>query len=554
MTKSRRPEGRVVAFTRSAAYLRRRAQEQRKRGARMEAVELMHMALQQLDTPQNRLLLAEILCEMGNLPQAMKILYQLCAEDEVLPDVYYHLALCLHGMGNHSGAMDALYHELRQNPDADDARELMSEWMFQEGDDEAFRLKRLIHRANAAATAGDMRLARRRMRRAVRIAREPGATLIAWSAIEMEAGHPQQALRHVAQAWREAPQDPRTWSLTCLLLHRLGKPRAARGFLRKVSGSGPEHPPDDLVQYTACRVGDYVFLKRYMEARTRREDGNVRLLSALADACWQTGERERAHALWGRVLRIDPEDLRAWGLFHFPTQRWQPLPPFNSPPDVTMRQELARLADALGSGAGARELLARGSRLRAVTLWALTLPSAEIQRATLAALASGEDEDTRRALRDILVMPDVLPQVRQLALGRLAMLGEKGPHAMLLDGCLTLASCEETTQTQRSMWKLFLRLLLLETQSYGQSRQIAEFAAGVWRRMTPEQRGQAAGTQAYTWIKAMEALYLHHTGQDERLGRMMRRLPVSVRRIGRAVRALEPETKLPETAEGDKQP
>ena len=77
MTKSRRPEGRVVAFTRSAPYLRRRAQEQRKRGARMEAVELMHMALQQLDTPQNRLLLAEILCEMGNLPQAMKILYQL---------------------------------------------------------------------------------------------------------------------------------------------------------------------------------------------------------------------------------------------------------------------------------------------------------------------------------------------------------------------------------------------------------------------------------------------------------------------------------------------
>ena len=52
----------------------------------------------------------------------------------------------------------------------------------------------------------------------------------------------------------------------------------------------------------------------------------------------------------------------------------------------------------------------------------------------------------------------------------------------------------------------------------------------------------------------MEALYLHHTDQEERLARMMRRLPVSVRRIGRAVRALEPETKLPETAEGDKQP
>ena len=64
MTESRRPQGRVVAFTRSAAYLKRRAQEQRRRGAREEAVELMRMALQQQDTPQNRLLLAEILREI----------------------------------------------------------------------------------------------------------------------------------------------------------------------------------------------------------------------------------------------------------------------------------------------------------------------------------------------------------------------------------------------------------------------------------------------------------------------------------------------------------
>ena len=65
MTESRGTQGRVVAFTRSAPYLKRRAQEQRRRGARVEAVELMRMALQQRDTPQDRLLLAEILREMG---------------------------------------------------------------------------------------------------------------------------------------------------------------------------------------------------------------------------------------------------------------------------------------------------------------------------------------------------------------------------------------------------------------------------------------------------------------------------------------------------------
>lgn len=554
MTESRRPQGRVVAFTRSAAYLKRRAQEQRRRGARVEAVELMRMALQQQDTPQNRLLLAEILREMGNDAQAARILYQLCAEDPVLPDVYYQLALCLHRMGNQEGARDALYHQLRQDPEAEDARELLGEWMSQEADEEAFRLRPLIRRAAAAAQAGDMPLARRRMRRALRIARDASAVQVAWTAVELEAGEWERALGHAGAGLRHAPEDPRLWSLLCLLLSRLGKARAARGFLRQASGKGPDHPPDDLVEYTARQVGDNVFLKRYMEARSRREDGNIRLLCGLADACWQTGDRQRAHALWGRVLRIDPDDMRARGLFDFPVDRWQPLPPAGNPPESVVRRELLRLAEALEAGAGAKELLSPEGGLRATTLWAAALPSPEIQRALFGALASGTEEASRQAMRMLLVMPGALPQVRQLALARLAMLGDKGPHPMLLDGCLTWASCQWSAASQRNRWRLFLRLLLLETRRYGQSRQIAEFAAKVWRRLTPKQRAQAAGAQAYTWVKATEALYLHRMGQEELIDRLVRRLPISVRRVGRALRAMELAMELPETAEGDDRP
>lgn len=554
MTESRGTQGRVVAFTRSAPYLKRRAQEQRRRGARVEAVELMRMALQQRDTPQDRLLLAEILREMGNLPQAAEILYCLCAGDEVCPEVYYQLALCLRGLGNHDGAVDALYHVLRLDPEADNARELLGEWMYQETDEEVFRLMPLIRRGVSAAEAGDIPLARRRMGRAVRIARRRSVPQTAWAAMEMEAGDPQRALSHAAAARREDPEDPRPWSLICLLWFRLGKKRAARGILRQFPGTGPAQVPDELVQYTACQVRDQVFLKRYLEARLRREDGNIRRLSGLADACWQTGERERAHALWERILRIDPGNIRAWGLLRYPVDRWQALPPPGNPPEDVVRQELTRLAEALGAGAGIQELLATGSRLRMTVLWAMTLPSPEIQRAILAALANGTDEQTRRTLRELLVRPGVLPQVRQLALGRLAMLGDEGPYPLLTDGRLTLVSCQRTEAPQRGMWKLFLRLLLLETRRYGQSRQIAEFAAGVWRRMTPAQRSYATGATAYTWIKAMEVLYLHHTGQEEEIRRLLRQLPVSVRRVGRALRAMELEMEPPPAAEGDKEP
>lgn len=553
MTESRGSQGRIVAFNRSAAYLRRRAQEQRRRGARVEAVELMRLALQRQDTAGDRLLLAVFLREMGNNSQAAGLLYPLCAQPEPPPDAYFQLALCLHGMGNMESAKDALQHELWQNPEAEDARELLAEWMFQESEDEVFRLGPLMGRAYQAERAGNLALARRRMRRAVRIAREQVRPRMAWAAMELEAGNPDRALPLAAAAWRREPENPRPWSLVCLTLQEAGKSRCARGFLRRVSGKGPGHPPDELVRYTALRLGDYAFLKRYMEERTRREDGNVFLLNSLAEACWQTGERERAHALWGRVLRIAPEDMRARGLRRLPTKEWQALPAPDAPPEDALRQEMERLMTALMAGRSARELLAWDSPLRPVTLWALTAPSEEIQRVMLAVVARGEDTYTRRALRALLALPGVLPQIREQALGRLHALGETGQFTLLLHGRLSQVSFGTGAAARRSRWRFFMRLLLLETRQYGQSRQIIAFAANVWRRMTPGQRELASGVPAYAWVKAMEAFYLHSTGQDAEIDRMIARLPISVRRVGRALRAMELAAGLPETAEGDEQ-
>ena len=143
MTGTRDSGGRVVAFARPAASLKRRAQTLRQKGLRVEAVELMRMALRQDDTPQNRFALAEMMFEMGNLSQARCMAYQLCAEAEVPRGAYFLLGLCQHELGNQTAAMDAMYHDLQQDnesPESDDTREVLSTWSMEQEDRERFRL------------------------------------------------------------------------------------------------------------------------------------------------------------------------------------------------------------------------------------------------------------------------------------------------------------------------------------------------------------------------------------------------------------------------------
>lgn len=102
MTGTRDSGGRVVAFARPTASLKRRAQTLRQKGLRVEAVELMRMALRQDDTPQNRFALAEMMFERA-ICLRHGAAYQLCAEAEVPRGAYFLLGLWQHELGNPDG-------------------------------------------------------------------------------------------------------------------------------------------------------------------------------------------------------------------------------------------------------------------------------------------------------------------------------------------------------------------------------------------------------------------------------------------------------------------
>lgn len=78
--------------------------------------------------------------------------------------------------------------------------------------------------------------------------------------------------------------------MLCCLLYRLGKKRAAWGVLRAIKLPEPSWADDQLLLATGRYVQDNVFLRDYAEARLRRAGGNIPLLHALADACWELGD------------------------------------------------------------------------------------------------------------------------------------------------------------------------------------------------------------------------------------------------------------------------
>ena len=554
MTGTRDSGGRVVAFARPAASLKRRAQTLRQKGLRVEAVELMRMALRQDDTPQNRFALAEMMFEMGNLSQARCMAYQLCAEAEVPRGAYFLLGLCQHELGNQTAAMDAMYHDLQQDnesPESDDTREVLSSWSMEQEDREHFRLAGLKRRAMLAASEGNYALARRRSRRAVKLSRDRCAARLEAAVMEVAMGTPERGLALTAAALRENPSFLRAHTMLCCLLYRLGKKRAAWGVLRAIKLPEPSWADDQLLLAAGRYVQDNVFLRDYAEARLRRAGGNIPLLHALADACWELGDRDRAHLVWEHILRVDPDNLRALCLFHWEKTETRELPELSELPQEEFYDAMTRLYLAHQAGAGTAELLHPDNSLRPWIRFMLTMTEPQLQQAALSILGAEDTPEARAALRRLLVFPDTSENTRQMALLRLTDWGEEGPFAFLTEDHLTEATLQPQQDRKKRQGNVFMRLLLTETRRYGKSREIAELAAEIWRKLPQESRDRAAGVNAYVWVKAVEALYLMKTGQTEQVRRLMLRTPVSPRRISRVLREIGAKTGLPEGMEGE---
>lgn len=534
--------GQVVPFALTAARLRRGAKECARQGRHVEAIELTRRAAQEEDTPAAWLHLAEQWRAQGCWEQAIRLLLSLLARDETPPDLWLELGRCLTATGWTELAADCLYHYLEEDAwsaDADEARLTLAQLEPAEPPQEPSRLRLLKRRGLAAWQAGAHELGFRRLRRALKLDAAPEKLRVTLALLELADGNERDAAVEAAKAVHAAPEDPRPWTTLCGLMAQRGYPRVALGLLRSIRPFCRDVSSEEWYLNAAWAMGAGREAEDYLLDRLRRWPNRIALLHPLADAHGARGDQERSKRTWRHILRLDPEDRRAAEMLNWMEEHPdEPLPPPGAVPLSALRAQLAELAQAVREEKPTEELIAPGSPTRAALDGCFSLPDEDRQMAALSLLHDSAHPDVIRYLRELLLHPALLPSVRRVVLVRLAQVGQTGPMYMLMGSRITTVQCQPMPEKHANLWRMFLRGFLRETASLGQTAELVSFAAELWALLSPLQRQAAAGQEQLCYIEAIRLLYLRMTGQETTAEETVRRLPLSIRRVGRVLRRL----------------
>ena len=540
---SQNEQGMVYAFRLSGSRMRQRAAQLRRQGQVLDALSLVRRAAEQDDTPAAWQTLAQELRQMGNWEAAVQLLARVLSREPHQPGAWADMACCLQALGQNALAVDCAYHQLQEDPwspEGDAVRAILAELDVPIEGKEPRRTQRLIHRGLTAWQSGDRTVGERRIRRALRLTGDKERLLVTTAMMCMLEADFDGAMRYLPLALCRAPEDARTLTALSTLYHQLGKRRIARGMLEKASKCAETVLAEDGVLAAAWAQDAWPQMRAYLDARMKRLPHRAPLLNARAAMCCEQGDLSAAQQWWKEVLAIDPEDRQAAAML---AQAQEQPEGFLCVPGMLPRSERQRQLVELCTAAEEADLaqmLRCGSRTRLLLDWFIVSGEAAERAYAMQLMENLPGQEAAIPfLKELLCRPFLRLDTRQWALVRLAQLGCRDEMLMMAGNHYTFVTCQKVDENKpRQPWRMFLPLLLQETCRYGQSGEIAEFAASLWRLMTPAQRLEAVGPGRYVWCKAMEILYLRMAGEEELAARVAVSTPLSARKISRVLRRL----------------
>ncbi|MBR2718272.1 MAG: hypothetical protein IKB78_03120 [Clostridia bacterium] len=539
---SERNMGQVVPFRLSPGKMRRGAYEHRRKGHPMEAVELLRRAAQQEDSPAGWLHLAEELRRLGCYEQAAVLLYRMLAGADAPIQTWMELARAQAALGKTEAAVDSLYHYLNEDPYsdiADEARRMLGQLEEPESPEEAFRLPLLVRRGLTAWREGHPQLGERRLRRAIHMAKQPGKLYITMAVLLLAESRFQEAARCLASAVKAEPDNARAACMLCVALNAMGRRRVALGLLGKAESLCNTAEGEEIFLTTAWTISAHKARERFLLERHRQQPCRIVLMHHLADLAWEKGEAQQAVLWWQRILRLDPNDIRAAALLRWSRDHGDGLlPPMGMLPSLESKTMLQSLIQADAEHLTPEAMLMPGTDCRRAVDWCFTVSSMGIQQKCLEMLSGQDTPVVRRYLRELLTSPTVHQEIRHRIMLHFAQLGETGPMNVLMGQRMTQAECAPMPQGKKHLWRAFLPMLLEETRRHRQSEAIVECAAEIWPLLSRREQQEAAGMDSYLWVKAIEILYLRLTEQEEAAASCVRHMPVSMRKVSRVLRRI----------------
>ena len=539
---SQNEQGMLYPFRLTGSRMRQSAVQLRRQGQALDALALVRRAAEQDDTPAGWQALAAELRQMGNWEAAVQVLARVLSRDPHQQGAWIDLARCLHALGQTSLAVDCAYHQLQEDPwspEGDAARGLLAETDTAENRKEPGRTQRLIQRGMTAWQSGSREAGERCIRRALRMTADKERLLVTASMMCMLELDFEGAMKYLPRALRYAPEDPRTLTALATLYHQLGKRRISRAFLILAGRYADSVLAEDGFLSAAWAQDAWEETTDYLDARMRRYPYRIALLRAKATMRCEQGDISGAQQLWREILAIDPDDRLASTMM-----TWSQEQPDNiiCLPGMLPRPERAKQMLELKMAVESLEpaaLVESGSRIRRMLDWMLESTDPAERRTVLALLEAVADDAFIPYLKELLCRPFLRMEVRQWALVRLAQMGCREEMLMMAGPHYTLVQCQPVNESKpQEPWRIFLPLWLTETQKYGASNEAVEFAASMWRMMSPAQRTDAAGSGRLVWCKALEVLWLRMTGAEEQAATVAVKSALSPRKISRVLRQL----------------
>lgn len=531
-------QGMVIPFGLSGSRMRRSAQEYRRRGQPLEALMLVRRAAQQEDTASAWQALATELRQLGCWETAAALLGRVLSRKDRAPSAWLDMARCQLAMGQKSLATDCLYHLLQEDPwspDGDSARAMLAQTEDGQPVKEPRRTARLIQRGLDAWRQGDTGTGERRLRRAVRIAADKNRLLTTMALLHMMQWDFPGAVRCLARAMRIDREDPQVLCTLAAVFQQMGRPRAARAFLREAMPLCADVKSEEHFLTTAWAMDAWPLMEEYLTARMKQYPWRSPLLAAKASMLWEKERRAEAQDVWRCMLSVNPGDRTAAAMLAWTGMFPEGVlpPPGKIPRDVQQNQQ-SLLTDTC--------MPEHGSEARQALEWMISSRDTQEYTAALAAVQRQPDREAETAfLKELLARPDICETVRQQTLVRLAELQCFEELTVLIGDRYTTAQCQMVKDGRKKQpWRLFLPMLLKETACYGQSNEITGFAAEVWRVMSPAQRMDAATFGSFLWCKTMETLWLRSQGMEAEAASLVTHMPVSARKVSRLLRQLAP--------------
>lgn len=534
-------QGMILPFDLPSAHLRRRAGEYRRRGQVLEALSLMRRAAVRDDSAYGWYQLGLELRRLGCWEAAEKVLARALSRRDCPVQAWGEMGECQAALGRRELAMDCLCRQIQAEPwsaQSDVARMLLAELETAGDLRQARRLPGLARRGAEAWRCGDKELARRRLHRAVRLSARPESILDSMALMCMMEQDWPGALSCLKEALRRCPDDARSMTILAVVLNQMGRPRIARGFLRRAMPLCNTCRLEEQMIATAWAIDAWAELEMYLERRLAGMPHRTALLKAKAVLRAEQNRRNESQELWRAVREIDPDDREAALMLDWMQRAPQmglyaagrkPLP------SVLAQREQLRRTDTMRC-----DLLQPGSDTRQLLMWCAASEDAGERALALDVLKKQLDREGEASLlKELLACPDCPAEACAELIVRLTELGCGGELLMASGGRYTFLEARRTKESKPLRpWRIFLPLLLRETAGYGRSPEIAAYAAALWQSMNADQRLDAAASGSYLWCKSIEIMWLCSVDCEARAARVMHQMPVSRRRVRRMMRRI----------------